>query len=96
MAGSKLTKEEKETILLTSEAEDTWSVYTCNSVLKNRLKKYADKHPELCWLKTEDKEFGSVTYTVSKARVSIRFLEPLSEARKRAARENAIRNGLTS
>ena len=95
MARSKLTKEEKETILLTSEADDTWSIYTFNTALKKRLRKYAEKHPDLCRLKAEDEEFGSSTFIVSKSRVSIRFLHPISEANRTAARESARRNGLT-
>jgi hypothetical protein len=95
MAKSKLTKEEKETILLTSEADDTWSIYTFNAALKKRLRKYAEKHPDLCRLKSEDEELGSATFIVSRSRVSIRFLPPVSEASRTAARENARRNGLT-
>ena len=39
----KLTKYEKETIILTSEGDDTYSVYTFNSALKRRLADFAKK-----------------------------------------------------
>ncbi len=93
---NKLTKAEKETILLTSEADDTGQIYTFSAPLKNRLRKYAARHPELCRLKTEDVETGSVTYIIRKDRLSLRLLEPCNEDRRRAASENAKRAGFTS
>ena len=41
-----LTKYEKETIILTNEADDFYEVYTFNSVLKKKLAAYAKKHPD--------------------------------------------------
>lgn len=88
-----LTKYEKETIILTNEADDYYEVYTFNSVLKKKLAAYARKHPDLCSLKETTKE-GSATYVVDKARLSVRLTEPYSEARKQAARKQAKDNGL--
>ena len=88
-----LTKYEKETIILTNEADDFYEVYTFNSVLKKKLAAYAKKHPDLCSLKETTKE-GSATYVVDKARLSLRLTEPYSEARRQAAREQARDNGL--
>lgn len=85
----KLTKYEKETILLTSEGDDIWDIYTFNTDLKNRLKKYAARYPDLCTLKEENKELGSVTYIIQKSRVSIHLNSPQSEARRKAASEYA-------
>jgi len=90
---TRLTKYEKETIILTSEGDDTYSVYTFNSALKKKLAAYAKKHPDLCSLKETSKE-GSATYVVDKARLSLRLTEPYSEARKQAAREQAKAQGL--
>ena len=90
---SGLTRYEKETIILTNEADDFYEVYTFNSALKNKLAAYAKKHPDLCSLKETTKE-GSATYVVDKARLSFRLTEPYSEARKLAAREKAIAQGL--
>ena len=92
---NKLTKAEKETILLTSEADDTWQIYTFNPALKNRLRKFSTRYPEICWLKDEDPEAGSVTYILLKSNLSNRLLAPCSEKRRAAARETARRNGLT-
>ena len=86
---SGLTRYEKETIILTNEADDFYEVYTFNSALKNKLAAYAKKHPDLCSLKEENKEYGSVSYTIQKSRVSIRLLAPYSEARRKAASEYA-------
>ena len=90
----KLTKAEKETILLTSEADDVWSVYTFNAALKRKLARFANMHPDLCHLKSEDVNDGSATYIVSRSRLSIRLLEPYSEDRRKTAAETARQNGL--
>lgn len=91
MAKHRLIKAERETILLTSEADDTWDIYTFNTDLKNRLRRFAARYPELCKLKAENKELGYVTYIVQKSRVSIHLNSPQSEARRKAASENARR-----
>lgn len=89
MAKHRLLKEERETILLTSEADDTWDIYTFNTDLKNRLKKFAARYPDLCKLDIENKELGCVSYVVQKSRVSIHLNSPQSEARRKAASERA-------
>ena len=66
-------------------------IYTFNTDLKNRLRKFAARYPELCKLKAEDKELGCMTYIVQKSRVSIHLNSPQSEARRKAASENARR-----
>ena len=93
MAKHRLNKYERETILLTSEGDDTWDIYTFNTDLKNRLKRFAAQHPDLCKLKEENKELGSVSYTIQKSRVSIRLIAPYSEARRKAASEYGKKNG---
>lgn len=89
MAKHRLNKYERETILLTSEGDDAWDIYTFNTDLKNRLRKFAAQHPDLCRLKEENKELGSVSYIIQKSRVSIRLIAPYSEARRKAASEYA-------
>lgn len=88
-----LTKYEKETIILTNEADDFYEVYTFNSALKKKLAAYARKHPDLCSLKETTKE-GSATYVVDKARLSLRLTEPYSEERRREASKKAKAQGL--
>ncbi|MBR0411716.1 MAG: molecular chaperone [Eubacterium sp.] len=87
-----VTKAEKETILLTSEADDVWSIFTYNSRLKKRLREFAAQHPDICKLTHEDRELGSVIYRVQKSRLSIRLTAPYSEARRKAASEYAKKN----
>ena len=45
---AKLTKYEKETIILFNEGEDTASIYTFNAGLKKRLAIFAKKYPDFC------------------------------------------------
>ena len=85
----KLTKYEKETIILTSEGDDTYSVYTFNATLKRRLGDFAKKYPDLCRLESEDKKVGYQSYVIDKARLSIRITAPYSEERRKAASEKA-------
>ena len=74
---------------LNSEGDGAWDVYTFNTDLKNRLRKFAARYPELCKLKEQNKEVGCETYTVQKSRVSIHLNSPQSEARRKAASEKA-------
>lgn len=85
--------DEKETIVLTNEADDFYEVSTFNYALKMKLAVYAKKHPNLCRLKETTKE-GSATYVVDKARLSLRLTEPYSEARRQVARKQAKDNCL--
>lgn len=90
----KLTKYEKETIILTSEGDDTYSVYTFNSALKRRLADFAKKYPDLCRLESEDKKVGYQSYRIDKARLSIRITAPYSEERREAARIRGKTSGI--
>lgn len=92
MAKHRLIKAERETVLLTSEANDTWGIYTFNTDLKNRLEDLRLVTLKLSKLKTENKELGCVTYIVQKTRVSIHLDSPQSEARCKATSENAKRS----
>ena len=51
----KLTKYEKETIVLFNEGEDTAHIQTYNAGLRKRLETFSKKHPDLCQL---DKTYG--------------------------------------
>lgn len=92
MAKKNVTKEERETILLFNEADDTATIYTFNTGLKKRLDAFAEKYPDLCRLTVDDTVYGSVTYEIQKDRVSIRLVAPYSEKRRIEARENARRH----
>ena len=84
---TRLTKYEKETIILTSEGDDTYNVYTFNPTLKRRLADFAKKYPAVCHLESEDKKLGSQSYMINKARLYIRLTAPYSKERRNAARE---------
>ncbi|MBR0391162.1 MAG: molecular chaperone [Oscillospiraceae bacterium] len=89
----KLTKYEKETIILTSEGDDTYSVYTFNAALKRRLADFAKKYPDLCRLESEDKKIGCQSYVIDKTRLSLRLTAPYSEDRKAATKLRAMKSG---
>ena len=91
---SRLTKYEKETIILTSEGDDSYNVYTFNPALKRRFREYASKYPEHCHLESEDRTLGNATYVIDKARLSIRLTAPYSEERRKAASERGKNNDL--
>ena len=92
---AKLTKYEKEAIVLFNEGEDTAHIQTYNAGLRNRLAAFSKKYPYLCRLeKTYDQ--GGVTYVLDKSRLSIRLQPPYSEERRRKASENAKQNGFAS
>ena len=87
----RLTKYEKETIILGNEAESFWSVFTYNKGLQHRLQSVAEKYPENCQFKSRNNE-GGETYEIDKWRLSIRLTAPYSEERKKASRERAKEN----
>ena len=90
---AKMTKYEKETIILTNEEDDFWNVFTYNRTLQRRLNTFAKGHPENCRIKSRNSE-GGVTYEVDKGRLSIRLTAPYSEERKKAAQAYGKKHGL--
>lgn len=82
---AKLTPQERETVILFSDADETAEVYTHDRRLIKRLKLLASKHPEKVMLESESHE--SVRYTVPKRCVAIR--EPYSDERRKAVSERA-------
>ena len=91
-AAAELTRAEQETILLTSEADDTVSVYTFNRKLKRRLSEYSRKYPELCRL-VKDRQNGGVTYEIGKLRLVLQLSPPPSEKAQQASRANLLLTG---
>ena len=89
---SKLTKYEKETIVLFNEGEDTTHIQTYNDGLRNRLATFSKKYPNLCRL-DKTYEQGGVSYMLDKSRLSIRLVPPYNEERLAAAREYAKQHG---
>ena len=95
MRKCRLTKYEKETIVLFNEAEDKANIYTYNTALKNRLAKFSKENPNCAKLITTY-PCGAVAYEVDKKRLSIRFTSPYSEDRRAKARNYAINNNIIS
>lgn len=91
----RLSKYEKETIILTSEGDDIVKIYTFNTSLKRRLAEYAKKYPENARLDRWTAE-GSVTYVLDKSRISIRLLPPLSEERRKVLSESGKKYGMNA
>ena len=92
MAKIHLTNAEKETIFLTSEADDYWEIYTFNEKLIRRLDKYSNDHSDCCELMSSDDELGCRTYKISKKRMAIQLTAPYSEERKQSLREAGKKN----
>ena len=89
---SKLTKYEKETIVLFNEADEEAHIQTYNAGLRKRLEAFSKNYPDLCRLDMSMGQ-GGVSYRIDKARLSIRFQPPMSEERRRKASELAKQNG---
>lgn len=87
-----LTRAEKETLYLTNEEDDFYTVSTYATMLKTQLCEYAERYPELC-RKVASTPFGSETYQIAKDRVKIRLVEPISEERRQALSERAKNRG---
>lgn len=81
-----LTPAEKETIILTSEADNTASVYTFDVRLKRKLERLHKLFPDKIHPINEEK-YGAVNYTVPKSCIVI--YSPHTEEWKKKARERA-------
>lgn len=95
MRKCRLTKYEKETIVLFNEAENTANIYTYNTALKNRLAKFSKENPNCAKLITEY-PCGAVAYEVDKKRLSIRCTAPYSDERREKARKYAKAHNIVS
>lgn len=90
---TRLTKYEKETIILTNEEDDFWNVFTYNKGLQRRFMSFAEQYPENCRFKSWNNE-GGMTFEIDKGRMSVRLTAPYSEERRKASREYAKKHGL--
>ena len=91
---SRLTKYEKETVLLYNQIRDPVTIATYDSGLRRRLREYAARYPELCRRVDKQKYPDYAEYEIQKERVSIRLLPPMSEDKRKAASEKAKAAGL--
>lgn len=88
-----LTKKQKVTEVYYNEKDPIAEVHTHNTNLKKRMRKFAEKYPELCQL-TEDDGQGGLRFEIDKSRISIRLTAPYSEDRRKAASELAKKRGI--
>jgi len=88
-----LTKKQKTTDVYYNAKDPLAEVYTHNTNLKKRLRKYAAKFPELCQ-QTDDDGQGGLRFEIDKSRISIRLTMPYSEERRQAASELAKKRGI--
>ena len=85
---TRLTKCEKETIILTNEEDNFWNVFTYNKGLQRRFMSFAEQYPENCRFKSQNNE-GGMTFEIEKGRLSIRLTVPYTEERRKASSDYA-------
>ena len=90
-----LTKKQKVTEVYYNEKDLIAEVHTHDTNLKKRMRKFAEKYPELCQL-TEDDGQGGLRLEIDKSRISIRLTAPYSEDRRKAASELAKKRGINT
>ena len=88
-----LTKKQKTTDIYYNAKDPLAEVYTHDTNLKKRLRKYAAKYPELC-KHTDDDAQGGLRFEIDKSRISIRLTAPYSQERRKAASELAKKRGI--
>ena len=86
-------KKDKFTQIYFNEADPVMEIDTHNTNLKHQLTAYANKHPDLCRIVSDDGE-RSMTFAIDKRRCSLRLTAPYSEERKQAASELAKQSGV--
>ncbi len=89
-----LTKKQKTTDVYYNAKDPLAEIYTHDTNLKKRLKKYAAQYPELCKQTDDDDGQGGLRFEIDKSRISIRLTAPYSDDRRKAASELAKRKGL--
>lgn len=87
----KLTKYEKETIILFNEKEHKANIFSYNKELIERLEMYRKKHPRICRLK-EINLAGGYTFLIEKSALSIRLMSPRSEESRNKAADSIRQN----
>ena len=88
-----LTKKRKTTDVYYNAKDPLTEVYTHDTNLKKRLRKYADKYPELR-KQTDDDGQGGLWFEIDKSRISIRLTAPYSDDRRKAASELSKKKGI--
>ena len=95
MADYKLTKLEKETILLWNEEEDTVRIDTFDARQIARLRKAANRNPEVYRLSEPDRH-GGVACVFPKSLLRITYAAPMSDERRAELSEKAKANNIAA
>lgn len=85
-----LSPEERETIILWSDADDTASVYTHDKAVIARLKELSKKYPQQFYPERKERP-GAVSYIIPKNCVSIRA--PFGAGHRKALSDIAKADG---
>ena len=88
-----LTKKQKTTDVYYNAKDPLAEVYTHDTNLKKRLRKYAAKYPELC-KQTDDDGQGGLRFEIDKSRISIRLTAPYTDERRKAASKLVKEKGI--
>ena len=88
-----LTKKQKVTEVYYNAKDTIAEVHTHDTNIKKRMRRFAEKYPELCKL-TEDDGQGGLRFEIDKSRISIRLTAPYGEDRRKAASELAKKRGI--
>ena len=88
-----LTKKQKVTEVNYNAKDTLAEVYTHDTNLKKRMRKFAAKYPELCQ-QTDDDGQGGLRFEIDKSRISIRLTAPYTADRRKAASELAKKRGI--
>jgi hypothetical protein len=67
--------------------------YAGRRFCENRLTAYAEQYPDQCKLTEDDAVIGCKSFEIARGRFSFRLTAPYSEERRRAASDNARKNG---
>lgn len=85
-----LTPEERETIILFSDADTEANVYTHDKKLIARLTQLAERYPDMVYEERREHE-GAVSYMIPKSCICL--LAPYDKARRESARLRALQRG---
>lgn len=85
-----LSPEERETIILTSDAEKTWDVYTCQKKIMTKLQKIGVEPYDTQY--DEEGNIISARYTVDFSQISFRKKTELTEEQKEKRRQIMLQN----
>ena len=85
-------KQEKFTQAYFNEADPMMEITTHNTDLKHRLRKFAERYPDLCRITEIDE--GRMSVEIDKRRCGFKLTAPYSEERRRAIRETGKAKGI--